>query len=171
MSRAKPRKKAYRPSSPAVPPMLAHLMLRASASATEPVASEKIDRMMTTFWSAIDCVARGRDPEVEDWRQIADAINYVETMMLRGHLDQQEVRPTLEAAVAGMAAAAERYKAGKGLRMDAPGLNAVRETLSIFELAARELPEIVMMEVQHETQQRIAQILADRDAAERVTAV
>jgi hypothetical protein len=70
-----------------------------------------------------------------------------------------------------MAAAAERYKAGKGLRMDAPGLNAVRETLSIFELAARELPEIVMMEVQHETQQRIAQILADRDAAERVTAV
>lgn len=168
MSRNKRPRKAYRPRSTAGAfVMAAQLMARADSSATEPAAKDKVDTLMLTFWSAIDSVARLQHPGREDWRQISDAINHVETLVLQGYLDHEATSPLVEAAVAGMVKAANRWQADQGMRMDAAGLNAVRDVIGLYEQAMRELPEIVIVTAQIQTQQRLAQILASKPVVDR----
>ena len=96
-----------------------------------PAAREQRDRVMARFLTALDAMVRGEHPGIEEWRDLSDAINTVETLCLHQHkLVPQEVMPTINAAIKGMVEAAHRYKAGQGMRLSGEGLQALRDVLA-----------------------------------------
>lgn len=107
----------------------------------------KIDRdaLMLRFLTALETIAGGSHPGEAEWRDLADAINTVETLAVTlGKLVPAEVMPTVNAAIAAMVGAANRYRAGQGMRVDGPGLQALRDVMAIYgqcldQLTGREM--------------------------------
>jgi hypothetical protein len=121
--------------------------------------------VMLAFLTAIDCIATGDNPGEEEWRSLSDAINTVETIALHfGKLDPHQVMPIINRAIAGMAKAANRYRAGKGMRLDADGLLALREVIDIYGICLDGLTAREMSQAQAETQRRVNVLLRRADA-------
>jgi hypothetical protein len=128
-----------------------------------PAPKAKRDRVMGEFLSSLDTMARGSHPGEEEWRSLSDAVNTVETLALSlRKLVPDEVMPTVNAAIASMVAAAGRFKAGQGMRLDAAGLQALRDVLSIYDQCLEGLTEREMVQAQAETQRRVNALLHAR---------
>lgn len=137
-----------------------------------PAPREQRDRVMGQFLSSLDTMARGSHPGEEEWRSISDAINTVETLALHLHkLQPAEVMPTVNAAIAAMVAAAKRFQAGQGMRVDGPGLEALRDVLAIYEQCLEGLTEKEMSQAQAETQRRVNALLHARKPSADVIAL
>ncbi len=141
-------------------------------SLLRPVRREECDRVMRRFFTALHEIAAGRYPGEAEWRDLSDAINTVETLALHLHkLEPAEVMPTVNAAIAAMVGAAHRFKAGQGMRVDGPGLEALRDVLAIYEQCAEGLTEREMCMAQAETQRRMNELLRSRSADPQVIAL
>lgn len=133
--------------------------------------TQKTD-VMLAFLTALDCIATGDNPGEEEWRSLSDAINSVETLALHfGKLNPHQVMPIINRAIAGMAKAAHRYRDGKGMRLDADGLLALREVIDIYAQALDGLTAREMSLAQKETQRRVSALLADKNQREDVIAL
>lgn len=122
-------------------------------------------RSIAALQSALEVVTRGQRPEEAEWRDLADVVNHVETLMLEGYLLREEVAPMVAAGTAGMTAAAERWRAGHGVRLDAAGLKAMRDLLAAYEACAAELEPSVMEGIRRLTADRIRAYHAGRPPA------
>ncbi|WP_337878407.1 hypothetical protein [Caldimonas sp.] len=152
-ARRKPPRPLRRPQAVIVDPLT---LLR-------PAAREQRDRVMARFLTALDAMVRGEHPGIDEWRDLSDAINTVETLCLHQHkLVPQEVMPTIDAAIKGMVEAAQRYKAGQGMRLSGEGLQALRDVLAIYEQCCEELTEHEMAQAQAETQRRVHALLRSK---------
>lgn len=148
----KPRK-AYRPR-PTINPLA---MLR-PASVADRVSIE------ARFCSALQAMTSGSHPGPEEWRDLSDAINTVETMVVcTGHLDAGEVMPVVCQAIEAMVAASRRWRAGQGMRLDAAGIAALRQVIGIYVECMGRLTELEMYQAQVLTGKRLA--LAMRETA------
>lgn len=132
-----------------------------------PASADKRERLMGTLRSALEGIARGTHPGEEDWRLLSDAVNLVETMEMRGNLDRGDTTVVMTAALKGMVLAAERYRAGKGMRMDGEGMQAMRQVLDIYEQTLEGLPERETVQIMIETQRRVSAVLAGRNVSDR----
>lgn len=160
-SKKKPRK-AYRPRAYLLNPMAAFY----------PVPQSERDRLMTTFYSAVEAMTKGTHPGEEDWRQLADAINTIETMATHtGNLPPEGVMPAVDAAIAAMAAAARRYRAGQGMRLDAAGIQAIRTVLDLYGQCLEQLTEREMSAARSATEVRLRKIYDTRRGEENVVMV
>jgi hypothetical protein len=102
----------------------------------------------------------------------SDAINTVETLALvLRKLDPAEVMPTVNAAIAAMVGAASRFKAGQGMRVDGPGLEALRDVVGIYEQCLQGLTAREMAMAQAETQRRVNALLRSRKPTTEVIAL
>ena len=90
------------------------------------------------FQSALLTITAGRKPTQEEWRELADCPNTLEALVDLGKLTR-EVMPIVEAALAALAACAERFIAGQSLRLDGPGLDAMRRCIELYEECAAHL--------------------------------
>lgn len=127
---------------------------------------------MLTFLSALDAIAIGSSPDVDDWRLLSDAVNTVDSLAVHfGKLDPAEVMPAVERATQGMIAAADRFRAGKGMRLDAEGLMALREVIDIYDVCLNNLTAREMFLAQRETQRRVSEILSDESRRPDVIAL
>ena len=118
------------------------------------------DRVMLGFLSALQECTAGRHPGVEEWRSLSDAVNTVETLALHlGKLVPEEVMPVVTRAIAGMVTASKRYTSGQGMRLDADGIAALREIISIYGDCLDGLTEREMAQAQAETQRRLNEVL------------
>ncbi|MEY4415386.1 MAG: hypothetical protein RIQ53_2679 [Pseudomonadota bacterium] len=158
---SKPRKK-YRPKAVMTNPL----------ASLRPAPPELRRKTMATFESALMMMACGRHPGEEDWQLLSDAVNTVETLAVgQGKLVPDEVMPTVNAAIAGMVGAANRFKAGQGMRVDGPGLHALRTVLDIYEQCLEGLTEREMATAQAETQRRVHALLRARAPSKEVICV
>jgi ABC-type transporter Mla MlaB component len=112
-------------------------------------------RPMAAFYTALDMIARHQHPGEAEWRDLADVVNHIETLMMAGHLLREEAAPLVAAGTAGMAAAARRWRDGQGVRLDAAGLTAMRELLAVYEACTAELPADVMEAARRTTADRV----------------
>ncbi len=131
----------------------------AAIAAARPVDKERRDRLMLKFRSALESMVRGAAPDTDDWRLISDVINTIET--LSEHMRKLPVDQTktlLDAAVQGMVAAAQRWQAGQGMRLDGPALQAIRSLMDIYEQCLELLSEREMGAARDETQRRLNEI-------------
>lgn len=129
-----------------------------------PASQEARDRVLMRFLSALDSMARGEHPGEAEWRDLSDAINTVETLSLHmGKLVPQEVMPVVNAAIAAMVGAANRFKSGQGMRVDGAGLRALRDVIDIYRQCLEGLTEREMAMAQAETQRRVNALLRAKE--------
>lgn len=128
-------------------------------AAFRPVDKERRDMAVARFRSALDAVMRGASPDEHDWRMLADVVNQVETLADdMNKMPVEEARPHLDAATEAMVAAARRWHAGQGMRLDAPGVQALRRVIDIYEQCLELLTERVMDQARARTQARLERI-------------
>lgn len=130
-------------------------------AAMQPAPKAVRESLIAGFRSSLLTMTNGKHPGEEEWRLLSDAINTVETMTLGDHpkLIAAEVMPTVTACIAGMVAAANRFKAGQGMRLDAAGIAALRDVIDIYEQCCEGLTEREMGQAQAETQRRVNWLL------------
>lgn len=136
-----------------------------------PAEKGQRDGVMLDFLTALESMAAGRHPGVEEWRSLSDAINTVETLANLGNLSPAEVMPTVNAAIAGMVGASKRYQAGQGMRLDAAGLQALRDVVAIYGDCLEALTAREMARAQAETQRRVNELLHAKKPTHEVVAL
>lgn len=138
----------------------------------QPPTREQKAVVMLIFLTALDAMANGDHPGVEEWRSLSDAVNCIETLALHfGKLDPAEVMPVINRAIEGMVKASKRFKAGQGMRFDAAGLQALREVVDIYGQCLDGFTAHEMAQAQAETQRRINLLLADKNPRADVIAL
>lgn len=104
--------------------------------------------MLGRCYSAINAMQFGSMPGPDEWSDLSCAVNIVDTMVVGGKLVPAEVLPVLKDAQKALVRANRRYEAGHGMRLDAPGLTAVRAVMEVYEacllgFTAREMADAV----------------------------
>lgn len=141
-------------------------------SLLRPAPKAERDRVMLAFLTALEAMARGDHPGEEEWRSLSDCVNSVETLCLTmGKLVAAEVMPLVNNAIAGMVMAANRYKAGQGMRLDGQGLHALRQVIDVYGQCLESLTEREMSEAQRITQRRVNELLRARETNHEVIAL
>ena len=139
---------------------------------TSPAPKAKVDRVMLRFLTALDAMARGEHPGKAEWRDLSDAINTIETLALRRRkLNAAEAMPLVNAGIAAMVGAARRFSAGQSMRLDAAGLQAMRDVLDVYRQCLEGLSEFEMATAQAETQRRMHQLLRSKKPSREVIAL
>ena len=151
MSRNRKPRKAHRPREVMNP--LAFI---------RPASAADRHRITDRFASALEAMVRCSSPTAEEWRDLSDAINTVETMLLEGVLADEEVRPLVVASIRAMAEAGTRHRAGHALRLSGDGVQAVREVIQVYAAAMEVLTEARMYQLQRLTERRVQAALAGR---------
>ena len=140
------KRSAYRPRAVLSDPL----------SLMRPASKRQRDQLMARYLAAVEMIARDKHPGPGEWRDLSDVINTVETLAVGlRKLDASEVIPTVNAAIAAMVGAADRYTAGKAMRFDAAGLEAVRDVLSMYGQCLDGFTEHEMAMARAETERRI----------------
>lgn len=131
------------------------------ASATEPMPAAKRTHQLTRMWEGLAALERAPTPTIDDWRLCSDAVNLMETLV-RTMRVAQDSSGLLEDAVAALAGAGRRHRGGMALRLDAPGIQAVRAVLEDYAELLEQLPERTVIEAHRLTERRIREILAGK---------
>jgi hypothetical protein len=124
--------------------------------------------LMLRFLTALDAMASGSHPGDDEWRDLSDAINTVETLVRQKKLAAAEVMPTLNAAIAAMVGAASRYKAGQRMGFDGPGIKAVREVIDVYGQCLDGFTAREMAFAQAETQREVNRLLHSKTGQREV---
>ena len=122
----------------------------------QPTPKAERDATMLRFYSALDAMTRGEHPGEEEWRDMSDAVNLVETLVDMGRLSAEQVMPTVHSAVDVMRKAAHRYFSGQAMRVDGPGLQSLREVLDVYGQCMERLTGYEIAKAAELTQERIA---------------
>jgi hypothetical protein len=101
----------------------------------------------------LHAIVRGTEPKPDDWRVVCDAINLMETLVFDGKLDDAD--GTLPKAVEAMTDAATRSVEGKGMRLDALGIQVVRGVLEDYQFVLESLSHRAMLICHRDTEKRI----------------
>ncbi len=129
----------------------------------QPVPAEIQAGLLGRFQSALHMLATYSAPGPEEFRDIADAINTVETLCLElGKLVPDEVMPLVNAAVQAMAEAGNRWHAGQRMGLSGPGLQAVRDVIDVYGQAMAGLTGAEMARARVLTEQRVRAVLAGK---------
>ena len=164
------------------PPQALHysLMHEMLASPSEPMPAHNRRHQLTRMAGALHEMMTADRPGNGAWRVLSDAINLTETLVLHGKSpiknadgkviashwngcdgDLIEIADTsglLADAIAGMAKAGQRMLDGKPMRLDGPGLHAVRAVLEDYQAALEALPARTMVACHRATEKRIREI-------------
>lgn len=131
------------------------------ASDTEPMPQAKRTHQITRMNQGLAAIARGTDPTVDDWRVCSDAVNLMETLVVEMEI-ADDSDDLLQDAIVALASAGRRHKGGMAIRLDGPGINAVRSVLQDYESLLDELPARTMVRAHRLTERRIREILAGK---------
>lgn len=137
-----------------------------AVSSDRPLGPDAVARIMDKDYAALETLMRGKAPDQAAWDMLANAASWVRTLGMRGNADPHELAPIVNPALRALRDAMNRSRAGKGMRFDAAGLQAMHDVLDAKRQALEGLSERVVSMVEIETAQRLAQV----DAAVSVAA-
>lgn len=132
------------------------------ASATEPMPVEKRDYQIGRMKKALESIERAPKPAIADWRMLSDAVNIVETLIEGGVAE--DGTGLLHDAMAALAHAGRRSleTPGTPIRLDGPGLLAVRAVLESYEEILAAIPARVAIAAHRRTERRIQEIFSGK---------
>jgi hypothetical protein len=124
------------------------------ASDTDPMPQSWREHTIKRMRAGLDALERGKDPSTDDWRLCSDAVNMVETLVddLR---EMQDPDGLLMDAITALALAGKRNLAGKKIRLDGPGIIAMRSLLDAYQEAVEFLPARIMIRAHRRTERRL----------------
>jgi hypothetical protein len=133
-----------------------------------PTSDENANRLAMRAYAALDMMTMTKlGGDKEAWRDLADVVNITETMARKCGLLSADALAYTAAANVAMKAAQERYKAGKSLRLDGPGIEAVRAVISIYDAALKLLTERQVEDAFVTTQREVQRLI--RAGAEAIS--
>ena len=130
------------------------------ASPTAPINEAKRLHQLTRMWGGLAAMETGAAPRTDDWRVCSDAVNLVETLVLQKIA--QDGSGLLMDAITALAMAGRRSLAGQTLRLDGPGIQAVRAVLEDYSELLDVLPARTVIQCHRDTEKRLHQILAGK---------
>lgn len=163
------------------------------ASATSPTPESAAKSQLTRIWNGLANLESAPTPTINDWRLCSDAVNLLETLVTAGANPVRNPAGDIVAsdwrdcdgdlvqcadnsgllldAITALEQAAQRYKAGKPLRLDGAGMFAVRSTLENYAELLQVLPHKTMVRVHRLTEKRISEIISGKRRAPDVVVV
>lgn len=137
------------------------------ASPFSPLPDSWIRHQLTVMNQAMEAICKAPNPSTSDWRSLSDAVNLMETLTTAGPwndcdgalVEVNDESGLLADAIAALATAGKRNIAGKPIRLDAPGILAVRSILEDYAAILKVLPARTMVRVHRLTEKRISEIL------------
>lgn len=130
------------------------------ASPTEPMPFPMRDYQLLAMYNGLDKLTNDDSPTKDDWRVICDAVNMTETLIETGVAEDTD--GLLHDATEAMAQAGKRAHVGCPLRLDGPGLIAVRAILTDYRAMLEVLSHRTMVACHRATEKRIREIQAGR---------
>lgn len=130
------------------------------AAPDAPMPAEKRRHQLTRMYGGLHALETAAQPAPDDWRVVSDAVNLMETLVKDMRLCE-DASGLLEDAVAALALAGARHlETGAPIRLDGPGIQAVRAVLADYASVLETLSERAMTECHRLTEIRILQINA-----------
>lgn len=153
------------------------------ASPHEPLSAERRRHQLSRMWEGLRAIETAPDPTNDDWRLCSDAVNLMETLLRQGdkRVDEHGEASTnwwrncqgewvqihdndnlLMDAITALTAAGIRKLNGGQIRLDAPGIQAVRAVLEDYCALLDVLPARSIIRAHRLTEQRISEVLAGK---------
>lgn len=130
------------------------------ASPTEPLPQSHRIHQLTRMYGGLHAIETAPEPTTDDWRVCSDAVNLMETLVAMNVVEDSS--GLLADAVTALATAGKRHKAGGSIRLDAPGIKAVRAVLEDYAAVIEQVPARTMLMAHRATEKRIHEILRGR---------
>lgn len=132
------------------------------AAPDRPMPEAKRTHQLTRMYGGLHALETAAHPTPDDWRVVSDAVNLMETLVKDMRLCE-DTSGLLEDAVAALALAGARHlETGAPIRLDGPGIQAVRAVLADYSSVLETLSERAMTECHRLTEQRVMAIYAGR---------
>jgi hypothetical protein len=128
------------------------------ASSVEPMPKPKQVSQLSRMYSGLRAMETAENPSTDDWRVCSDAVNLLETLVLEMKVCE-DGSGLLNDAIAALAMAGKRHMDGGNIRLDAPGILAVRAVLSDYSELISILPYRTMIQCHRLTERRLKDIL------------
>ena len=150
------------------------------ASDSQPLPAEKRTYQLKRMRQGLDDLMHAAMPGADSWRVLSDAVNLLETLVQHGEApikdasgkviasywrdcdgDALEIRDNsglLLDAITAMTKAGQRMFEGQPLRLDGPGIAAVRAVLEDYQAALETLPHRTMVRCHRATEKRIREV-------------
>lgn len=130
------------------------------AAPDAPMPADKRRHQLTRMYGGLHALETAAQPAPDDWRTVSDAVNLMETLVKDMRLCE-DPGGLLEDAVAALALAGARHlETGAPIRLDGPGIQAVRAVLASYAEVLETLSARAMTECHRLTEIRILQINA-----------
>lgn len=130
------------------------------ASPVEPLPDSHRVHQLTRMYGGLHAIETAPEPTTDDWRVCSDAVNLMETLVDMGIVEDSS--GLLMDAITALALAGKRHRAGGPIRLDAPGIKAVRAVLEDYAAVLDQVPARTMLQAHRQTEKRIHEILQGR---------
>lgn len=130
------------------------------ASPTEPLPEPKRRHQLTRMYSGLAAIEKSENPTRDDWAVCSDAVNLMETLIL--YKEVADERGLIMDGITALAQAGRRAVAGGQIRLDGPGIAAMRAVLKDYVAVLEVLPARVIVNCHRQTERRIREILAGK---------
>lgn len=157
------------------------LMDELVASPTKPLPDAKRVVHMTKIHQALGSMISADEPTTDDWRVVSDIVNMIETLTTHagGHwpdcdgdlIHMKDETGLLMEAITAMAKCGQRHVSGGKIRLDGPGISALKAIVGSYEDAISAMPERSMIKCHRLTERRMQEILQGRKRAHDVELV
>lgn len=138
------------------------------ASPTEPLSVGRRTHQTMQMWQALAALETAPAPDRNDWRICSDAVNLLGTLVAMGELADES--SLLDDAKEALLSAGKRAMEGGPIRLDGPGIHAVRAVLEDYATALSILPARTVIKAHRQTEKTMA-TLRKASAANRAPGV
>ena len=133
------------------------------ASPSLPLPKAKSQYQLLKMYEALESIGKGASPTSDDWRMLSDCVNLLETLVLSGVVADEG--GLIMDGITALALAGRRAVAGGQIRLDGPGIQAMRSLLEDYAALLEVLPARTVIDCHRKTERRIREILAGKRAA------
>lgn len=131
------------------------------ASPVNPTPQADRELQLTKMWDGLASIETAERPSNHDWRLCSDAVNLMETLVRDMKLAEDN-NGLLADAVKALAIAGARSLEGHPIRLDGPGIHAVRALLEDYAALLEQLSHRTMLRCHQLTEKRIREINAGK---------
>lgn len=139
------------------------------ASPTAPLPEAKRRHQLTRMFGGLAAIEKGANPSRDDWSVLSDSVNLMETFVLSGIVADAD--GLVMDGITALAMAGRRAVAGGQIRLDGPGIVALRSLLEDYAGLLEVLPARTVIDCHRKTERRIREILAGKRAAHDVEVI